>query len=60
MGGDRSTDEYVHVLACAECPRISSATARGWMAYLVDDPDEEWPALEFCCPECARDGARFR
>ena len=45
----------VHVLACAECPQVSSATARGWRAYRVDDPElDEPPALAFYCPACAR------
>ena len=36
---DRGTIGVVHVLACAECPRFSSATARGWKAYRTDDPE---------------------
>jgi len=54
MGDDRETTEDVHVLACAECPRVSSITARGWKAYRVDDPDHDGPPqLAFYCPECA-------
>jgi hypothetical protein len=54
MGDDRETTEDVHVLACAECPRVSSISARGWKAYRVDDPDEDGPPqLAFYCPECA-------
>ena len=45
----------VHVLACAECPRVSTVTARGWRAYLSDDPEEEGvPTLAFYCPDCSR------
>jgi hypothetical protein len=53
---DRSgTSQDVHVLACAECPRVSSVTARGWKAYRTDDPEINEPArLSFYCPECAR------
>jgi hypothetical protein len=49
------TDD-VHVLACVECPRVSSVTARGWKGYRSDDPDtEEPPRLSFYCPECAHE-----
>jgi hypothetical protein len=52
--GDR-VEQYVHVLACTECPRVSSVTARGWRAYRIDDPEEdEPPALAFYCPACAK------
>ncbi len=45
----------MHVLACAECPRVSTATARGWRAYRTDDAElDEAPALAFYCPECTR------
>lgn len=45
----------VHVLACAECPRVSTVTARGWRAYLSDDPEEDGPpTLAFYCPDCSR------
>jgi hypothetical protein len=44
----------VHVLACAECPRVSSVNARGWKAFRSDDPEvDEHPRLSFYCPECA-------
>jgi hypothetical protein len=53
--GEGQVGAEVHVLACAECPRVSSATARGWRAYRVDDPElDEPPALAFYCPDCAR------
>ena len=39
-GTDRSTTSDVHVLACAECPRVSTITARGWKAYWTHDEDE--------------------
>jgi len=43
------------VLACAECPRVSGITARGWKAYRTDVPlEDERPQLTFYCPECAR------
>lgn len=54
MGGETSFE--VHVFGCAECPRVSSPSARGWRAYLLEDPDEhESPQLEFLCPDCARE-----
>jgi hypothetical protein len=54
MAQGRPTDEDVHVLACAACPRVSSVTARGWRAYHVDDPFQaEPPRVAFRCPECA-------
>jgi hypothetical protein len=48
------TSEDVHVLACAECPRVSSISARGWKAYRADLEYDEPPRLVFYCPECAR------
>jgi hypothetical protein len=52
---DRTANGNVHVLACAECLRVSSATADGWRGYRSDDPEkEEPPRLAFFCPECAR------
>ena len=52
--GEGVTEGYVHVLACVECPRVSSVTARGWKAYRSDEPETgESPALAFYCPECA-------
>ncbi len=54
MDTDRSTSYDVHVLACAECPRVSTITARGWKAYWTHDEDEhEHPLLTFLCPACA-------
>jgi hypothetical protein len=51
----RPTGEEVHVLACAECPRVSSATAKGWRAVRTDVPSEDdLPMLAFYCPECAQ------
>jgi len=53
MESDRTASD-IHVLACVECPRVSTATARGWKAHRVDDPDEEGPPeLAFYCPACA-------
>jgi hypothetical protein len=55
MSTDRETSQRVHVLACAECPRVSTVTARGWRAYRTDDPErDEPPKLTFFCPDCAR------
>jgi hypothetical protein len=52
---DRETMSEVHILGCVCCPRVSSAYATRWRAYLVDDPDEEdTPRLDFYCPDCAR------
>jgi hypothetical protein len=54
MASDPFTTGTVHVLPCAECPRVSSASARGWRAYRADDPEtDEPPRLAFYCPECA-------
>ena len=54
MSADHETSEDVHVLACAECPRVSSVSARGWKAYRVEAPEREGPPqLAFYCPECA-------
>jgi hypothetical protein len=53
MDGTDRADE-LHVLACTECPRISSASAKGWKAYRVDGPeDDQERVLGFYCPECA-------
>ena len=57
MDTDRRTSGDVRVFGCAECPRVSSVTARGWKAYRldVDDEDEdELRELVFYCPDCAR------
>ena len=52
--GEERTEADVHLLACIECPRLSSASARGWKAYRSDDPENEEPAkLAFYCPQCA-------
>jgi hypothetical protein len=54
-GMDGGTFTDVHVLACVECPRVSTATATGWRAYRTDDPElDEPPTLSFYCPDCAR------
>lgn len=43
------------MLACSLCPRVSTAFARGWKAYRIDDPlRDRHPALAFYCPDCAR------
>ena len=43
------------MLACAEYPRMSSVTARGWKGYRTDEPEtDEPPQLAFCCPAGAR------
>ena len=55
MSTDREISQDVHVLACAECPRVSTVTARGWKAYRTDDPErDEPPRLTLYCPDCAR------
>jgi hypothetical protein len=55
MDTDRRTSGDVRVFGCAECPRVSSVSARGWRAYRVTDPDEGGqPELLFICPDCAR------
>lgn len=51
---DRGITGNVHVLACVECPRVSSVSARGWKAYRSDDPETGEPStLAFYCPKCA-------
>jgi hypothetical protein len=53
--GEGVTEGYVHVLACVACPRVSTATARGWKAYRTDDPEnEEPPELAFYCSDCSK------
>lgn len=43
------------MLACAECPRVSTAGAKGWRAVRTDVPaEDDLPMLAFYCPECAR------
>jgi hypothetical protein len=40
-------------LRCDEC-RCSSTEAPGWLAILVQDPDEDGgPDVVFFCPPCA-------
>lgn len=52
---DRRTSGDIRVFGCAECPRVSSVSARGWKAYRVADPNEGGqPELLFLCPDCAR------
>jgi hypothetical protein len=52
---DRRTSGDVRVFGCAGCPRVSSVSARGWKAYLIDDAGEgESPQLAYYCPDCAR------
>ena len=52
----RNASDDVHVLSCAACPRVSSAEARGWKAYRIDDPCEDVvPVLAFYCPDCTPD-----
>jgi len=53
MDRDRDAAEAVHVLACTACPRVSSAAARGWKAYRVDDAF--LPTVAFYCPACEPD-----
>jgi hypothetical protein len=39
---------------CAECAVEAPADARGWRAYVADDPrDDEPPDVATYCPECA-------
>ena len=40
---------------CIECGRVAAKEARGWRAYIVDDPDDEGEELEVAiyCPRCA-------
>ena len=55
MAPERESSFDVHVFACVECPRVSSAFASGWKAYRIDDPElDEPPQLGFYCPTCAR------
>jgi hypothetical protein len=42
------------VLECIECGTVAVATAVGWRAYRIDNPDEgDPPELAFYCPVCA-------
>jgi hypothetical protein len=55
VDSDRRTSGDVRVFGCAGCPRVSSVSARGWKAYLVDYRDEDKaPELVYYCPDCAR------
>ena len=54
MERDGEAAEAVHVLACTACPRVSSADARGWKAYRVDEA--VLPTVAFYCPACEPDG----
>ncbi len=55
MEPDAASCGDIHVLACTECPRVSSVSARGWEAHRADDPwAAEGPTLVFYCPDCAR------
>ena len=41
------------VLRCQEC-RCSSETAKGWLAFIAEDPDDdEPPEVATYCPPCA-------
>ena len=51
---DRRTSGDVRVFGCAECPRVSSVSARGWKAYRVADPDKVAARVLVVCPDCAR------
>jgi hypothetical protein len=55
MEPDAASCGDIHVLACTECPRVSSVSARGWEAHRADDPCAgEGSNLVFYCPDCAR------
>lgn len=54
MDTDRRTSGDIRPFGCAECPRVSSISARGWKAYRVDDPEDDAPELAFYCADCAR------
>jgi hypothetical protein len=42
------------ILVCEECGRLSGDQARGWAAFLGEDPDAERPmSVEVFCPSCA-------
>jgi hypothetical protein len=45
----------VLLVECSECGRQSTASERGWHAYVVDDPDDDEapPELVVYCPVCA-------
>jgi hypothetical protein len=54
MDTEPTTSGDVHILACVECLRVSSLSARGWKAFRSDDPEtNEPPRLAFYCPDCA-------
>ena len=55
MDANERISQDVHVLACEDCPRLSTATARGWTAYRIDeDAEDDGRALVFYCPDCSR------
>ena len=56
MDTDRRTSGDVRVFGCAECPRVSSVSARGWKAYLVGGTEHEPRTLAYYCPDCAPEG----
>jgi hypothetical protein len=40
------------VLKCEECG-CKTASARGWFAYLAEDPEGDEPMVRTYCPPCA-------
>ena len=57
MDTDRRTSGDVRVFGCAECPRVSSVSARGWKAYRVSAArSTEPPRLAYYCPDCTPEG----
>ena len=56
---DRRTSGDMLVFGCAECPRVSSVSARGWKAYRVAEPDEGGqPELPARLPRLRPQGVR--
>ena len=55
LAPDRLRSQPVPEIRCIECGRVApkQAHAKGWRAYIVDDPDEpEEMEVAVYCPEC--------
>jgi len=46
---------------CSECEAWSDHEARGWIALIGIDPDDqEPPSVQIFCPECAEEEFAYR
>jgi len=57
-----TSNRAANTVTCVECGTSSGLNWRGWLAYRVEDPEQEDPPeLGFYCPVCAeRDLGRRR